>query len=183
MNLHAHSLTLQLLGIPGDQYNPSAVKPIGTSIELAAGLFSEPEHQLGVINLDSVPLPKSLLDASWLLCGYRIGSAGTTGEQLETRLGNAQLMHRSQLDFIPPGCIQPFQAVQPGFTLSTLMRNPCPGWVERVHLYSNPNEPFAATSVMYLDQTSRIAAVEMFDIPLRHTHHPAFKRIWLALSY
>lgn len=181
--LHAEPLMLRLLGVEGDQYTPEAIKPFGAAIEVPAGLFSDPDHQLGVINLERIELPEEALTASWLLCGYELSRAGKRKEALRLPLCDAQRMHRTQLPFIPPGAIQPGLQRQPMFALSVLERNPCPGWVERVHLYRDPDQPFEISSVMYLGGNMRIGAVEMFNIALRHTHHPALRRIWLSMSY
>lgn len=180
MEFHRVDLQLQLIGIFAEHYTPGAVGPIGPSIQLPTGSFSEPDHPLGVCNLSAVDLPEALLDANWLLTGYEL--KGPNGA-CRLRLTDAQRMNRVQLPLIPAGCLQPMTSVQPTFTLSTLMRNPCPGWNERIFLYSNPDKPFEATSVIYTDVTGRIAAVELFDTQLRHTHHPVFQRIWVALNY
>lgn len=179
---HEHSFTLQLMGVLGEHFALGVAQPVGPEISLPAGLFSEPGHPLGLCNLDAIALPDELLDANWLLTGYRLSSS-MLDKSLTLPLTDAQQMRRIQLPFIPAGCVQPSVLKQPTFTLSMMQRNPCPGWAERIHIYANPQEPFCSTAVMYLDGNHRIASIEMKDVELRHVHRESFYRVWIALGY
>ena len=182
MHFDKEAIKLTMLGVHGEHYEPSKIKPIGKTIVLKTGEFSGPDHPLGVINLKPIQITDGLLDGNWLLTGYRLNPYKGKG-QLDCPLADIQPMRSFPLSFIPPGAVQPTELRQPVFALSKYERNPCPGWLERVHLYSDSEKPFEATSVMYTDLGGKICSVEMFNVALRHSHHGAFQRIWVSLRY
>lgn len=182
MDFHDRFLWFQPLGIHGEHYNPDNIQPIGKLIRLSAGTFSNRDHPLGVVNLIPIELQEGLLDANWLLCGYEIKTQRRE-ETFRLMLADRLPMRRVQYCCIPPGAIQPHSAVQPVFRLHKLERNPCPGWLERIHLYPNPEKPFDATAVLYTDIAGSIASVELFDICLRHSHQASHRRIWISFQY
>jgi hypothetical protein len=180
---------LQLMGRPMDG-GPLIGKPrpLGDRLFLQPGSFADEGTGLGLTNHGQIPLPAGLYRSPWLLEGYQLWDQPEGGElACELRINQALLLHEQRLEAIPPCAIQPAAAAQPAFAVSTLERNPCPAWAERIHLYQAPGKPFEATAVIYLDKEGRVAAAELFHVPLRPLGRDAgyqiARRCWIQYSY
>lgn len=158
---------------------------IGERIYLQSGTLRDEEDSLGPVNRSALALPASLLDGRWLVESYQLWNQPSGGDLLlELPLGDQLVLHRPALPFLPPGALQLQRRRQPIWNPWPHERNPAPGWEQRVHLYQLPGKPFQATSVIYLDGQQRIAAAELFDIPVRNSRgqiEPA-RRVWVGFS-
>lgn len=180
------SYHLQLCGRPctgdGDE---GPAQPIGQRIFLQAGTIADLQDGLGLTNRIALPMPPELLDSRWLLEAYELYAQPADGQLLQRlRVADQHLINRPRMPFLPPGAIQPTQDRQPLFHHWQLERNPCPGWLERVHLYQLPGKPFEANAVLYLDQRLQIAAAELFHVPLRHDSGQvnSARRVWVHFT-
>lgn len=179
---------LQLMGRAidgGPLQGPMA--PVGARVFLQPGSFSNEGCGLGLTNQALVPLPAELFRSSWLLEAYELWNRPEGGQCLhQLQLSQPLLLHELRLEALPPCAIQPQLERQPWFNVSTLERNPCPAWAERVHLYQDPGQPFQATAVIYLDNKKRVAAAELFNPELRRPareEHSTLRRCWIQYLY
>jgi hypothetical protein len=183
-----NSWYLQLAGRTQAEDQNSRPRPIGKRISLNAGTFQDHGCALGHTNRDQIPLPMDLLRGQWLLEGYELWDALEGGEMaMRWRVSQPMLMHHLQLEALPPCALQLGLKEQPAFALSTMERNPCPAWSERIHLYQVPGKPFEASAVIYLNGNKQIASAEMFNIPLRAPVDSrgmvVFRRCWIRYTY
>jgi hypothetical protein len=179
-------LELQGRWVDSDAIAPEA--SIGPRILLPPGSFSNENEALGLVNINPVPLDDQLLASPWILYRYVLYPAndetGQRGDEtIALDLSYGMLVDRPIYDAIPPGAIQPMSASQPLFTMnpSTMQRNPCPGYKERVYLYCTPGQPFQASAVLYTDISGSIASVELFDQKLRKLNSDYMRRCWVSL--
>lgn len=180
---------LQLVGrwTDHDQQN-GRPRSIGPRIFLQPGTLTDTGNGLGFTNQTALALPAEALVNPWLLEGYELWDSPDRGAQVICMpLVQPQLIHRPQMELLPPCAIQPDRDRQPSFELSRIDRNPCPGWSERIHLYQNPGKPFDASAVVYLNGQGQIAAAELFQVPLRSGQHDGAlvpqRRAWIRFSY
>lgn len=179
---------LQLAGRAQGEDENSKPRPIGQRCFLQPGTFQDDGCGLGYTNRDLVPLPADLLGGQWLLEGYELWDAPEGGEKAARwRISQPMLMHHLQLEALPPCALQLGLEEQPAFALSTMERNPCPAWSERIHLYQVPGKPFETSAVIYLNGNHQIAAAELFNIPLRAPVDSrgmvVFRRCWIRFTY
>jgi hypothetical protein len=186
---HNRPWHLQLLGRPMDG-GPllGRPQPLGDRLFLLPGTFTDEGTGLGLTNHALIPLPSRLFRSPWLLAGYELWDqpeGGSPAAQLQ--IAQPLPLHEQRLEAIPPCSIQMAAANQPAFAVSTLARNPCPGWSERIHLYQSAGKPFEATSVVYIDKEGRIAAVELFHVLLRpmgrDVDYQEARRCWVQYTY
>jgi hypothetical protein len=158
-------LELQGRWVDSDAIAPEA--SIGPRILLPPGSFSNENEALGLVNINPA--------------NDETGQRGD--ETIALDLSYGMLVDRPIYDAIPPGAIQPMSASQPLFTMnpSTMQRNPCPGYKERVYLYCTPGQPFQASAVLYTDISGSIASVELFDQKLRKLNSDYMRRCWVSL--
>lgn len=168
-------------------FGDSNSRSIGTRLFLQPGVFSISPEGLGITHQRSIPLPLDILSChDWLLDGYQFWDAPEGGTMhLELKLH--QLMHlRTCLDALPPFLIRLDRRQQPSFYVGFHERNPCPGWIERVHVYQKPESPFEATAVAYIDGRGDIASAELFNVGVRLPSQggaTAYKRrLWVGYS-
>ena len=179
---------LQLAGRGQGEEQHGRPRPIGQRLFLQPGTLQDDGSGLGSTNRDLIPLPPDLLGVQWLAEGYELWDAPEGGEMVARwRISQPMLMHHLQLEALPPCAIQVGLEQQPGFALSTMERNPCPGWSERIHLYQVPGKPFEASAVIYLNGIHQIAAAELFNISLRapvdNCGKVVFRRCWIRFTY
>jgi hypothetical protein len=155
---------------------------VGDPIWLRPNTISRENEALGLINLDPIPLDEQLLSAQWVLCGYRIREAADPQQSALLRLSYGLAMDRPIYGALPPGAIQPEASTQPLFAMnpSTMQRNPCPGYKERVFLYRDQSQPFKASAVVYTDVDGLIASVELFEQKLRKATCDIARRCWVS---
>jgi hypothetical protein len=179
---------LQLAGRGQGEEQHGRPRPIGQRLFLQPGTLQDDGSGLGSTNRDLIPLPPDLLGVQWLAEGYELWDAPEGGEMVARwRISQPMLMHHLQLEALPPCAIQVGLEEQPGFALSTMERNPCPGWSERIHLYQVPGKPFEASAVIYLNGDRQIASAELFNTYLR-TPSPdrgkaLSRRCWIRFTY
>lgn len=176
-------LHLQLVGSGVDLIAiPPA--PLGARVFLQPGAFAAASEGLPPMNLEAIPLPEELLRSQLLLRGYQLWTAPEGGELVfQSPLPDALLLSDLPISCLPPCTIQPQRPVQPLFRVLLNERSPAPGWSERVFLYRKPSKPFEASAVLYLDGTRQVAAVELFDQPLRpgRGRAPFVRRCWVSI--
>lgn len=163
-------------------------RPLADRLFLQPGAFADEGAGLGLTNHGLIPLASELFRSPWLLEGYQLWDQPEGGQlACDLRITQPFLLHQQPLEAIPPCSIHPAVRAQPAFAVSTMERNPCPAWAERIHLYQAPGKPFEATAVIYLDRDSKVAAAELFHVPLRplgrESNYQMARRCWIQFNY